>query len=155
MLISGACGDEYFMRGPSTIAIWAAWHDIDVAEILEKTTGYHKKYFQKKNNIDQFKKQFSIRHQLKKQLPEKKYLIRHILNYNLNDFQHWHLGNTLTWTPLKNLEFTEQILSLPKDDLIDQIIDGAVTKKIMKFLYPESQDLISDNKNFFSREKFN
>ena len=56
LLISGACGDEFMFRGPTTIALWAAWHDIDIVAELDDHQGYHVGYFKKNKNLEIFKK---------------------------------------------------------------------------------------------------
>jgi len=39
MLLTGSCGDEFLFRGPTNIAIWTAWHDIDFVSMLQKQKG--------------------------------------------------------------------------------------------------------------------
>jgi len=150
-LISGACGDEFMFRGPATIAIWAAWHDTNLIEMLEKSRGYHVHYFLLEKNQKIFKAAFEQRRQIKERFPTKPDLIRHIIDMNANDHQHWHLGNTLTWTPFKDLSLTKLMLSLDFDSLIEQIADAKVSKTILERLDPTCLRFLSDDKNFRSR----
>lgn len=148
MLLSGACGDEFTFRGPATIAIWAAWHDIDFADIIEKNTGYHQHYFLLEKNSKIFKDQYAHRHHIKELCPTKQHLIRHLIDINLNDHQHWHLGHTMTWTPFKDIEIFKLMLSLDPDHLIAQFIDASVTRQLIP---PEYQRRLSSLKNYHAR----
>lgn len=150
VFITGSCGDEFMFRGPQTIALWAAWNDIDLAEILNNSSGYHVGYFKK--TLEMTKRQYTEREKIKKLYPSKYDLIHHILDYNANDHQHWHLGNTITWTPFKDLELTKLILSLETDDLMKQIIDATINKKIIEQLWDPGLELLSTTKNHNNRQ---
>lgn len=152
-LLSGGCGDEFWFRGPYTISIWSAWHDINLPEILQKNKGYHTDYFFKEKNINIFQKSFENRHKIQEMYPTYESLKNQILNINANDHQHWHLNNTITWTPFKDLKITNKILLLPFDDILNQIIDASLNKKVIKELAPEILSTISETKNLNSREK--
>ena len=45
---------------------------------------------------------------------------------NLHDHQHWHLENTLTFTPFKDIEITKLILQLAPEDLIKHFKDAVI-----------------------------
>ena len=152
VLLTGSCGDEFFMRGPTTVAMWAAWHDINLEQILQSSTGYHRGYFLKPPNIQIFQQHFTQRHEIQQQHPTQQHLIRQILNVNANDHQHWHLGNTLTWTPFKDLEITKIMLRLSVSDLLDQIVDAKFNKYVIEMLWPQALSLISHTKNYNTRE---
>ena len=152
MLISGACGDEFLFRGPCTIALWAAWHDINLAKILETASGYHVGYFCKPSNLDIIKDHWQRRETIKSLYPTKESLVRQILNTNVNDHQHWHLGNTLTWTPFKDLTLTKIMMRLSESYLLDHILDASVNKKVIDKLWPSALHLLSATKNTNSRQ---
>lgn len=152
MLITGACGDEFLFRGPYTIALWAAWYNIEIEKFIKTSSGYHSNYFLKEKNISTFRKFYENRKQIQEQYPTKIDLFRQILNINANDHQHWHIGNTITWTPFKDLELTKIILQLSVEDLMQQILDAKVNKTIMERLYPQSLCFLSKSKNYRSRE---
>jgi hypothetical protein len=152
MLITGACGDEFLFRGPYTIALWAAWHDIEIEKYIKTSTGYHAKHFLKEKNIAVFQEFYKNRKQVQEQYVTKLELIRQILDVNANDHQHWHVGNTITWTPLKDLELTKIMLQLSVDDLMQQILDAKVNKMLMERFYPESLRFLSKSKNYRSRD---
>ena len=64
-----------------------------------------------------------------------------------NDHQHWHLENTLTWTPLKDMRLLISILMLPTEDLLDQILNGSIDRKIISASNPDLVNYISSQKN--------
>ena len=152
MLLSGACGDEFLFRGPYTIGLWAAWYSIDLVKLLSKSTGYHVKYYLQEKNLKVFKEFYDKRNELRKQYPHYIDLIRQILNVNANDHQHWHLGHTLTYTPYKDLELTKIVLQLSPDFLVKQILNAEINQQVIKKIDPECLKLLSDNKNYNSRQ---
>lgn len=147
VLLTGASGDEFMMRGPSTLALWAAWHDIDLCAMLENSVGYHVGYFRQPKNFKVFAEYFQRRHEIKSEFVSKEDLVNQILNVNANDWQHWHLGETLTWTPFKDLSITQSVLSLDTQDFLQQILDARLNKIIIEKLWPPALGLISKTKN--------
>jgi len=152
MLISGAYGDEFLFRGPHNIALWAAWHDIDIVRLLKTSRGYHKGYFCKPENKIIFKQYFNKRSEIQSIYPSFENLIHKIIDINANDFQHCHLGNTITWTPFKDPELTKIVLQLNQQDLLDHILDATVNRQIIYKLYPNILKLLSTTKNQDSRQ---
>jgi hypothetical protein len=151
MLLTGACGDEFLLRGPNTLATWCAWQDIDIVDILAKSTGYHVGYFNKPKNLKIFQDAYSNRHEIRDRYPTYMHLVRQILDANINDYQYWHLGNTLTHTPFKDIELTKIMLQLPIDELIKHIIDASICKQIIGRINPEYLALVAPTKNLNSR----
>jgi hypothetical protein len=152
MLISGSWGDECLMRGPTTLALWAAWHNIDLVPLLKKSKGYHSEYFCLPKNLKIISETWSQRNEIKDQYSDYTALVQQILNINVNDHQHWHLGNTITWTPLKDLELTKLLLRTSPDDILKHITDATLQKKLIEHLYPPAVNLISAIKNHNSKE---
>lgn len=152
MLITGGCGDEFLFRGPYIIGLWAAWHNIELNALMNKSQGYHVSYFSQDKNQQVFEKFWKERSRLRDTYPDEKTLIQQILDINANDHQHWHLGNTLTWTPFKDLEITKTILRLDVNDLIDHVIDATVSRSLIKALDPQCHSLLSKTKNVTSRQ---
>ena len=149
-LMTGGCGDEFWFRGPYLIGLWAAWHDIDLIDLLNRSSGYHIGYFLKEKNTKIFKELFSKRQEIKERYPTYEDLILQILNVNVNDHQHWHLGNTITWTPYKDIEITKNILRLPFDTLIEQILRAKINFGVIDLIYPEISRKILKTKNDYS-----
>jgi hypothetical protein len=153
-LISGCPGDEFFVRGPAAIALWCAWHDIDFIKHLNTADpGYHTGYFLKEENSQLFIDAYQNRGQLKKDYPTKEEFTRQILNMLVNDHQHWHLGNTLTWTPYLDLQIPKLILRLPAKDLLDHFVNATINKNLISQLDPSVLEMLSTTKNKNTRAK--
>jgi hypothetical protein len=75
------------------------------------------------------------------------HVVRECLNIILNDWQHWHLGPTISYTPLRDIEIFKQIASLERTDLINQIMDSSIQKEIISRNAPELLEILSTNKN--------
>ena len=142
-LITGACGDEYMLRGPATIKYLIDYYDIDFISLLKKNKDcYHYDYFMKEKNIDIFKQE-------KKVFAHKKDMIFYILNILINDHQHWHLDNTICFTPFKNIELPNIVMNLEKDILIEQMLDAKINKDLILKNNPDDLQLLSKYKNKF------
>lgn len=148
VLITGGCGDEYLMRGPSTVAAWAAWHDFDMIAYAETHAHcYMSRYYLLDKNRQIFQQIWQKRQYLKHQLPSYSDLVRYLLNILVNDHQHWHLGNTLTFTPMRNVELAWQILHLPYDVIVQQMTEGIINRFLIRHRWPELEQLLSASKN--------
>ena len=75
-----------------------------------------------------------------------------VLNILANDYQHWHLGNTLTWTPYKDIEIVKILLQCPINQLIPQLLDGRLSKDLIMDYNPAIIDYLSQYKNHNARE---
>jgi hypothetical protein len=144
VLTSGAPGDEFMLRSPVTADRYLKARGILITDLLNDPKWkncLHRDYFQQQKHLDIFDSQ-TIDH--------KKTVFEHnwnLCNININDWQHWHLGNTLTWTPLKDLEIFKLMLQLPIEHAVAQILDSAVSKKLLSGLDNNLLNLISDQKN--------
>jgi hypothetical protein len=74
-------------------------------------------------------------------------LIWNLCNILVNDWQHWHIGNTLTWTPLRDLEIAKLLFRLPVDDLLGQIMNSDISCRLIEQNKPGLTKVISDQKN--------
>jgi len=150
-LATGACGDEYFLRGPAVIAMLTAWHNIDFVSMLnQKSDSYHYYHFMKYKDF--WQQSWDSRDQLRQQYPTRQSLYRHVVDHLCNDHQHWHLGNTLTWTPYKNIDIAKILLRCPIDDLMSQFLDGAITKQVINMYDPKVLEFVSNLKNYNTTE---
>ena len=70
-----------------------------------------------------------------------------ICNTLINDWQHWHIGNTLTWTLLRDLEVLKLLLRVPVESAIGQIINSDLSTKLIERNLPGATTWISDQKN--------
>jgi len=130
-LASGAWGDECFLRGPDVVSMLCGWHGIDILSQLTPDD-YHYSYYRKHAQV--FTKDPStMRAQFNNLTTLNVYILKSWLP---NDFQHWHLGNTLTWTPLKQMSIANTILNLPIEQQLAQFRSGQITQSVIKLLNP-------------------
>ena len=150
-LATGSHGDEYFLRGPTVIGMLTAWHDINFGKLLaDNPNCYHYHYFNKYPEL--WISAWNNRAQLQKEYPTVELLHRQILNILVNDYQHWHLGNTLTWTLYKDINITKILLQCPINELIPQFLDGRLSKDLIIDYNPAIIDYLSQYKNYNHRE---
>ena len=151
-LATGGCGDEYFLRGPAVIAMLTAWHDIDFASVLaQHTDQYHYHHFVKYNNL--WHETWQQRHDLRRQYPSREQLNSYVMNVLANDHQHWHLGETTTWTPFKNIEIARNLLQCDIQDLMPQFLHGEFTRQIISAYCPQILQFVSTYKNHNNHER--
>lgn len=153
-LATGSCGDEYLLRGPAVISMLTAWHDINFSEILNNSpTHYH--YYHFKKYQSSWDNDWQNRNNLKHEYPTIDRLHRQILNILSNDHQHWHLGNTMTYTLFNNLELVKILLQVNINDLVAQFTDAAITKSLIHRVNPELCSAVSTYKNYNNQENLN
>ena len=146
ILTSGTPGDEYMLRNPETAQLFCVHYGKDLIDMLEDEQykgHYHYTYF-----IKNIKKMEDIANGKNKLIKaNKKYFINSICKNLLNDYQHFHLGNTLTYTPLRDLRIAKSVLQLNFDDAIGQITDAKLTRDLIAKNNPKLLDYISPQKN--------
>jgi hypothetical protein len=131
VLASGAPGDEFMLRSPTTGNLYLMSHNTNMNEFLNNDKKFlHKLYFSKEKHIKIYQRQSNDPF-IKKLVSSKQHLYRYIINMNENDFQHFHIGNTITYTPLRDLNMFKLFLQLPYEDAISQLLDGAITKELI------------------------
>lgn len=150
-LATGSHGDEYFLRGPAVIAMLTAWHNIDFGKLLaDNPDCYHYHHFNKYTEL--WTNSWNNRHQLQNEYPTVELLNQQIMNILVNDYQHWHLGNTLTWTPYKDIEIARILLQCSINELIPQFLDGRLSKDLIINYNPAIIDYLSEYKNHNAQE---
>jgi hypothetical protein len=144
ILTSGAPGDEYMLRSPTTADLLLKFNNIRMVDLLNlpKWQGcLHQEYFRMPKNYSIFEQQ---------QLTpgwNKEIMMWNLCNIIVNDWQHWHLGNTLTWTPLRDLEIFKILLRLPTNIQLTQIMNSGISQTLIERNSPGLTRLISDQKN--------
>jgi hypothetical protein len=113
--------------------------------LQDHTDCYHHHYFAKYSSL--WKENWQSRDQLRTKYASVADLNRQILNILVNDHQHWHLGNTATWTPFNDIEITRILLQCRTQDLLPQFLDGQLTKRLISHYDPSALGLISHYKN--------
>jgi hypothetical protein len=141
VLTSGAPGDEFMLRSPVTVDLFLKYHNVHITDLLKGKTWLHSVYFNKQKHLDIFQTQ-TVDHSW-----SQTQLHWHLCNMVINDWQHWHLGNTLTWTPLRDLEIFKLLLRLPAQEATAQIINSDISQQLIEKNSPGLTALISDQKN--------
>lgn len=146
-LASGAPGDEFTARSPVTANFLLLSQGTSIPNLLADvkfTNCLHYSYFNQQKYLDIWTKQ-----QQEFDLSPRSWneTLKLCCNYNINDWQHWHLGKTLTWTPLRDLEIFKLIASLPIDNLCEQVMNSTVQIALIKRNSPDLLAYISNQKN--------
>lgn len=141
VLTSGAPGDEFMLRSPTTVDLFLKYHGIKITELLQRQRWLHTDYFSQPKHLDIFRTQTLTSGESETQLHW------NLCNMVINDWQHWHLGNTLTWTPLRDLEIFKALLRIPADQAVEQIMNSAISLELIERNQPGLSRLISDQKN--------
>jgi hypothetical protein len=139
VLTSGTPGDEFMLRSPSTSDLWLKAHGIQITDLLNDPkwqSCLHAKYFNKNSNYSIFQ-----------QTSPSPITPWELCNIVVNDCQHWHLGNTLMWTPLRDLEIFKLMLQLPIDAAITQIMDSKLSKQLIMQNSDGLVNLLNSSKN--------
>jgi len=133
VLASGAPGDEFMLRSPTTANQYLLSHGTSIPEQLQHHPDcLHRDYFSQYTAL---------------LLDQQAGTTAELCNTVLNDWQHWHLGNTLTWTPLRDLELFKLFLALPYDQVIGQIMNSDVSLELIERNVPGLSQVLSDQKN--------
>lgn len=138
-LLSGANGDEMMLRNPVDAYCILKHHNEDLVAECQRNNYYHTTHFLKDKNQQQYSNapSFSSEEELK----------TYILNRNSADFQHWHLGNTLTITPFDNLDLNLLMLNLSYPAMRSQILDASISKDLIARNSPGVLKYLSKDKN--------
>jgi hypothetical protein len=139
VLASGAPGDEFMLRSPTTANLWLLDRGTSIPQQI-KPEDLHWHYFNKPEHQQLFQHQ-AIQHQHIEDID------RFVCDMVLNDWQHWHLGQTLTWTPLRDLDLIKMMLALPLQQVIAQICRSEVSIDLIEKNRPGLSTLISQQKN--------
>jgi hypothetical protein len=141
ILLSGTHGDEMMLRFPPDAYLLGKLNGENILDTLRNNSSlYHSHYYLRSKH----QKQYDEIDKLNFNETESK---NYILSRNAVDYQHWHLGNTLTWTPFNDLEITNIMLNFSYDFLRSQLLDAEISKKIIERNDPKYLNLISKNKN--------
>jgi hypothetical protein len=133
VLASGAPGDEFMLRSPTTANQYLLAHGTSIPEQLTQHPDcLHRDYFSQYTDLF---------------LSQQAGTTAELCNTVVNDWQHWHLGNTLTWTPFRDLELFKLFLALPYDQALGQIMNSSVSRKLIERNVPGLTQVLSDQKN--------
>jgi len=139
VLASGAPGDEFMLRSPTTANLFLSRSDTSIPHLLEQYSDcLHYPYFSQKKHTKLFEAQ---------QLSTQDISDWALCNIVVNDWQHWHLGNTLTWTPLRDLAIFKILLRLPLTHAINQIMNSELSQILIERNVPGATRFLSNQKN--------
>jgi len=140
ILLSGAPGDEFTVRSPTTANMMLKYYQTGIDELLPKyKDSLHYKYFGKHNLLWESQKNLHY--------SSLKEVILACSNIIVNDWQHWHLGKTISYTPLRDLEIFKAVSRLKFEDLVDQIMNSSIQMALITKNNPELLQILSTNKN--------
>ena len=141
ILLSGTHGDEMMLRLPQHAYMLGKINGENILDELRNNTElYHSHYYLRSKQQKSYDEVNSLN------LNESQ-TKEFILGRNSFDYQHWHMGETLTWTPLNDLTITNIMLNFRYAALRDQFLDAGISKKLIARNNPEHLKLISKLKN--------
>ena len=141
VLASGAPGDEFMLRSPVTANMYLRSLGTSIpALLINNPTCLHYDYFM----LPKHQKVFEDTSAVPGYGSESIYKLCNIL---VNDWQHWHIGNTLTWTLLRDIDLIKILVRMPIESTVDQILNSGLSKKLIERNIPGATSWISDQKN--------
>ena len=141
ILMSGTLGDEMMLRNPQHAYMLAKLNGENIIETLKANTGLYHSHYYSRSKLKYFYDEADALNLDEEQTKN------FILGRNSFDYQHWHMGETLTWTPLNDLTITNIMLNFSYSFLRDQFLDAGISKKLIARNNPEHLKLVSQLKN--------
>lgn len=151
-LVTGGNGDEMFIRSPTTVNMILSAHETDVlTEMRKNPSCYHYSYFMLPGNQQKYQQQAADPEFLSI-IKNWEHTVQQVNNQLLHDHQHWHLENTLTFTPLKDLRYTNLILRGSLDLIKAQVTDSEINRQLIAKNDPSLLQYVSTQKNNNTQE---
>ena len=146
VLVSGTSGDETMLREPTITSLYLQYNNTDlIQELANDNNYYHASYL----TDDEFMNKMTIQavdHHRIRRLPYDAF-INVLIDMVVNNMQHHHLGHTLTYTPLRDLQLFMYFCQLSFDRALSQITDGQISKLLINRNDPSLLQYISTVKN--------
>lgn len=143
--VTGACGDEFFLRGPATANLMLMHLGVNMIQAL-KPNHYHYHYFREQEKVDIYNAQRQDP-TIKAMLANRKDVQDYIMGMCINDHQHWHLGNTITFTPFKDIRILATMLEMTKNDIVESVLDARMQRELISRNNPELLQFLDEYKN--------
>jgi hypothetical protein len=140
ILLSGTNGDEMMLRNPHDAYLIGKIHGEDILQTLENSNTYHSHYFLRNKH----KPGYDEIDTLDLTLAQAR---QRVIDRNYCDYQHWHLGNTLTWTPLNDLTLVNIMLNFSYPYVRTQLLDAGISKQLIIRNNPDLLKFVSPSKN--------
>jgi hypothetical protein len=141
ILMSGTLGDEMMLRNPQHAYMLAKLNGENIIETLKADTSLYHSHYYSRSKLKHF---YDEADALNLNEADTK---NFILGRNSFDYQHWHMGETLTWTPLNDSIIANIMLNFSYAALRDQFLDAGISKKLIVRNNPEYLKLVSQLKN--------
>jgi hypothetical protein len=144
ILLSGALGDENFMRNPISMGAMLKYNGIDIYnELLPEHYMY---WYIKKKDLTKDINTIIVDCDSINTLRKK------IVNIHINDHQHWHLDNTLHFTPFKDVRILNTMVCASPQLILKQGVDAHVNRLLIERHNPDCFKILSKWKNYNSTE---
>jgi hypothetical protein len=141
ILLSGTNGDEMMLRNPHDAYLIGKIHGENILETLKEAPNkYHSHYYLRKKHKHEYDEVDESNLNLDQARQQ-------IIDRNYFDYQHWHLGNTLTWTPLNDLKIINIMLNFSYAGIRNQLLDASISKQLIERNNPRLLKLVSASKN--------
>ncbi len=138
--LTGFCGDELLLRNPLYVQWLLDPHNINLIDEFDKVEHSYMKGFFNKNYRTKIQGHIG-------KLTSFSEAYEHTANVAVNDYQIWHVDNTITFTPFRNIKMALECFRADPDTMLDQVIHAGLSKDIIKRLNKGNLDLISSHKN--------
>ena len=122
---TGFCGDEFMMRNPTYVNWYLKFYGIDLCHSYDKNPNTYMEGFIKHRYLDKISND-TISFDSEKKMQYQ------YLNTMLNDFQMWHLNETITFTPFKNRYIPHLLMSMKPEDALGQVTDALFSKNLIR-----------------------
>jgi hypothetical protein len=139
VIASGTSGDEFMLRNPSSGNFYLRHFHTSLNDSIQPEHQQHD-YVKLAKNQQQLNNQDRL-------LSTREQLHQRLCDIMLNDWQHWHLGSTFHWTPLRDLDILKIIMRLPLDHAIGQITDNQFSRALIERNFPGGSRFTSHQKN--------
>mgnify|MGYP003640337696 CR=1 FL=1 len=146
VLATGAHGDDHFLRSQDLVNLMLMHHGEDIQDLLDRNpTCYHHRYLRQYKHMHDEQRESKL---IQSAIASEQHIKKYIMNRVSNDYQHWHLDETLFFTPLANIKIIEVMMGLPSEVLVQQALHGEFNRMLIERVNPDSLKLISKEKNY-------
>jgi hypothetical protein len=143
ILFTGALGDETMLRDAVQAKIILDYYGENIVDICTNNPDlYHSYHFLKKENMQAYKELQDLKFTNEKEM--KNYIVKQFFY----DYQHWHLGRTIFFSPYDNMEILNLALNLSYETARKQLLDASVSKELILRTRPALLKFLSKSKNF-------
>ena len=136
-LLTGFLGDEYSMRNPGYVAHVLKARGVKLSEHLSVDGDGYMSRFIRKNYLNKIAEVET----------DEVRTDAEIMNALAYDWQMWHYHNQITIMPWKSQKIINYCFGLSSEDIIDQLLNTTIQKRIIENLDSALLDSISDYKN--------